>query len=258
MNARHFFSDWYYLAIRNIKQIWRPWLALVPSLLMPLFFFWVGSQAFSAVALLPNFPAESYLLFIAPLAIFMSIFFGAGNAGIELVVDISSGYFNKLVIMPINKLTIILGKLTEVAVQATMQGLIVFIFIFIFTDVRPETGFLGIIAMFAMLVLFAMAWSNLSMILALRTKNPRLVQSLFIIGFPFLYITTGQMPREFMPETFATLVSYNPVTYIIEGVRALMLSGWGDQAILRGFAVEIALFIVLVSITLYSFRKILK
>lgn len=258
MNVRHFFSDWYYLSIRNIKQIWRPWLALLPSLIFPIFFFWVGSQAFSAVSLLPDFPAESYLLFIAPLAIFMSIFFSAGNAGIELVVDISSGYFNKLVIMPINKLTIILGKLTEVAVQATIQGLVVVIFLFIFTDARAVTGALGMVAMFAMLVLFAMAWSNLSMIFALLTKNPRLVQSLFIIGFPFLYITTGQMPRELMPEPFATLVTYNPVTYIIEGVRALMLSGWGDPAIWQGFVVAILLFVVLVSITLYSFKKILK
>ncbi len=254
----HFFSDWFYLSIRNIKQIWRPLLALLPSILIPIFFFWVGSQAFSSVAQLPGFPTESYLLFIAPLAIFMAIFFSAGNAGIELVVDISSGYFNKLIIMPINKLAIIFAKLTEVAVQSVMQGLIVLIFLLLFTDVRAVTGVLGIIAMFAMLVIFAMAWSNLSMIFALQTKNPRLVQSLFVIVFPFLYITTGQVPREFMPERFATLASYNPVTYVIEGTRALMLTGWGDPAIWKGFVVAIAMLVVLVSITFYSFRKVLK
>jgi len=256
--AGHFFSDWYYLSIRNIKQIWRPLLALLPSLLIPIFFFWVGSQAFSSVSQLPGFPADSYLLFIAPLAIFMSIFFSAGNAGIELVVDISSGYFNKLIIMPISKFAIIFAKLTEVAVQAIMQGLIVLIFLFLFTDVRASTGALGIIAMFALLVIFAMAWSNLSMIFALRTKNPRLVQSLFVIVFPFIYITTGQMPRELMPENFARLAAWNPVTYVIEGTRALMLSTWSDPAIWQGFAVAITLFVVLVSITFYSFKKVLK
>lgn len=254
----HFFSDWYYLSIRFIKQIWRPWLALIPALVFPIFFFWVGTQAFSSVAQVPGFPTESYLLFIAPLAIFTAIFFGAGNAGIELVVDISSGYFNKLVIMPINKLAIIFGKLTEVAVQATLQGLLVLILLVLFTDARPSTGVLGVIAMFAMIVLFAMAWSNISMIFALQTKNPRLVQSLFIIVFPFLYITTGQMPRALMPEPFHTLVTLNPLTYIIEGARALMLSSWGDPAILNGFLISIIMFIALTSATLYSFRKILK
>ncbi len=258
MSMKYFLSDWFYLSIRNIKQIWRPWLALLPSLIIPIFFFWVSSQAFSSVSRLPGFPTESYLLFIAPLAIFMSIFFSAGNAGIEFVVDISSGYFNKLMIMPINKLAIILGRLTEVAVQATLQGLIVLLFLVIFTDVRPATGALGIFAMFAMLVLFAMAWSNLGMIFALQTKNPRLVQSLFIIGFPFLYITSGQIPREFMPKTFATLVSFNPVTYVIDGTRALMLSSWSDPAILEGFLIAIIMFAILTCITLLSFRKVLK
>ena len=254
----HFFSDWYYLSIRNIKQIWRPLLALLPSILIPIFFFWVGAQSFSAVAQLPGFPTESYLLFIAPLAIFMAIFFSSGNAGIELVVDISSGYFNKLIIMPINKLAIIFAKLTEVAVQALMQGLIVLVFLLLFTDVRPATGIPGIIVMFTMLVIFAMAWSNLSMIFALRTKSPRLVQSLFIIVFPFLYITTGQVPREFLPAKFAAIAAWNPVTYVIEGTRALMLSTWSDPAIWKGFAVAISMFVVLVSITFYSFKKVLK
>jgi len=66
------------------------------------------------------------------------------------------------------------------------------------------------------------------------------------------------MPRELMPETFARLAAWNPVTYVIEGTRALMLSTWSDPAIWKGFAVAITLFIVLVSITFYSFRKVLK
>src|SRR4051812_8395326 len=113
-----FFSDWYYLSIRSIKQIWRPLLALIPSLFIPIFFFVVNAASLSAFSKVPGFPNVPYRDFIAATAIFTAVFFSAGNAGIELVQDISNGYFKKMIIMPINRLTIVLGKLTEVAVQA--------------------------------------------------------------------------------------------------------------------------------------------
>src|SRR5579872_1858805 len=123
-----FFSDWYYLSIRNIKQIWRPLLALIPSLFIPLFFFVVNSASLRKFADLKGFPpGVTYQQFIAPVAIFTAIFFSSGNAGIELVQDITNGYLKKLLIMPIHRLTIVLSKLTEVAVQSVMQGCIVLV-----------------------------------------------------------------------------------------------------------------------------------
>ncbi len=96
------------------------------------------------------------------------------------------------------------------------------------------------------------------MTFALRTQNARLVQSLFVIVFPFLYITTSQAPMHLLPPTFQTFATYNPITYIIEGVRALVLSGWGDPAILKGYAVATAMFVVLVAVALSSFKKVVK
>src|SRR5690242_3446482 len=211
----HFFSDWYYLSIRNTKQIWRPALALIPSLFIPIFFFAVNAASLSAFAHVPGFPNVSYKQFIAPVALFTAIFFSAGNAGIELVQDIGNGYFKKLIIMPINRLTILLAKLTEVAVQAVLQGLIVLILL-LAVGVQFHTGFFGILAIFAILALFAMAWSCIGIIAALRTQNARLVQSMFVLVFPFLYLTTSQAPKQLLPPAFATLASYNPVTYVIE------------------------------------------
>lgn len=252
-----FFSDWYYLSIRSIKQIWRPALALLPSLFIPIFFFVVNSLALSAFAKVPGFPNVSYRDFIAPVALFTAIFFSAGNAGIELVQDITSGYFKKLVIMPISRLTILLGKMSEIAVQAVLQGLIVLVLL-LAVGVRFHTGVLGIAAIFGLLVIFAMAWGCLSIIFALRTQNARLVQSMFILVFPFLYLTTSQAPMQLLPPAFRAIATYNPVTYIIEGVRALVLSDWSNSAIWQGFVVATALFVVMVSLALSSFRKAVK
>lgn len=253
-----FFSDWFYLSIRSIKQIWRPLLALIPSLFIPLFFFVVNASSLSAFSKVPGFPPDiSYKDFIAPVALFTAIFFSSGNAGIELVQDISNGYFKKLLIMPISRLTIILGRLAEVAVQAVMQGAIVLVLL-LAVGVRIRTGIPGLFAIFAMLVIFAMAWSCVSMISALRTQNARLVQSLFVLVFPFLYLTTSQAPMALLPPLFRAVAGYNPVTYVIEGVRALVLSNWSNPAIWQGFAVSGGMFVVMVSLALASFQKALK
>jgi ABC-2 type transport system permease protein len=252
-----FFSDWYYLSIRSIKQIWRPAAALIPSLFIPIFFFAVNAASLQAFSKVPGFPNVSYKDFIAPTAIFTAIFFSAGNAGIELVQDISSGYFKKLTIMPINRLAIVLGKLTEVAVQSVLQGTIVTILL-LATGVHIATGVLGVLAIFGMLMLFAMAWSCIGMIVALRTGNARLVQSMFTLVFPFLYLTTSQSPKNLLPHAMQVIASYNPVTYIVEGTRALVLYTWSDPAVWQGFAVAAALFVVLVSITVGSFRKAMR
>lgn len=253
-----FFPDWYHLSIRSIKQIWRPLLALIPSLFIPLFFFAVNASSLSAFSKVPGFPANiSYRDFIAPVALFTAIFFSSGNAGIELVQDIANGYFKKLLIMPISRLTIILGRLTEVAVQAVMQGTIVLVLL-LAVGVRIQTGVLGVLAIFAMLIIFAMGWSCVSMISALRTQNARLVQSLFILVFPFLYLTTSQAPMPLLPPVFRTIATYNPVTYVIEGVRGLVLSDWSNPVIWQGFTVASVFFVIMVSLTLASFQKALK
>jgi len=80
---------------------------------------------------------------------------------------------------------------------------------------------------------------------------------MFVLVFPFLYVTTSQAPLHLMPRAFALMASYNPVTYVLEGVRALVLSDWGDPAIAYGFLSAAVQFVVLVTLTVASFRKAL-
>ena len=96
------------------------------------------------------------------------------------------------------------------------------------------------------------------MMAALRTQNARLVQSMFVFVFPVLYLTTSQAPMDLLPPIMQTIAKINPVTYIIEGVRALVLDSWGNPAVWQGFLVAASLFVIMTSFTLVSFQKALK
>src|SRR5687767_8222797 len=110
-----------YLFVRGLKQSIRPTAALIPSLFMPAFFLIIFSAAFTGVTALPGFRHESYLAFYAPVAILQAIFFSSGDAGIDMVVDITTGYLDKLLITPIHHISIIIGKLLAVGLRAAAQ-----------------------------------------------------------------------------------------------------------------------------------------
>jgi len=242
-----------YLFVRGLKQSTRPTAAMVPSLFMPAFFFIINSAAFSSVSQLPGFHNESYLVFYAPVAILMAVFFSSGDAGIDMVVDITSGYFDKLMIAPIHHIAIVIGKLLAVGLRAAVQASIVIVIILL-SGGHFVTGFPGFLVMLVLAALFGMAWSAIGMTIALRTRNQRVTQSSFILFFPFTFITTSQLPLHLLHGWYRVAVQLNPVTYVLEAIRALSSGGWQWSVIGLGFAVALAVGCVTISMVMFSFR----
>jgi ABC-2 type transport system permease protein len=243
-----------YLFVRGLKQSMRPTAALIPSLFMPAFFFIINSAAFAAVSRLPGFESDSYLEFYAPVAILMAIFFSSGDAGIDLVVDITSGYFDKLMIAPIHHVAIIIGKLLAVGLRACVQTIIVVVIILLMGG-KIVTGLPGFLVILLLGGLFGMAWSCVGMIIALRTRNQRATQSSFILFFPFTFITTSQLPLDLLTGWYKWAVQANPVTYVLEAIRALTSMGWEWGVIGRGFLVALLTAILTISFAMLSFRQ---
>lgn len=243
-----------FLFVRGLKQSMRPTAALIPSLFMPAFFFIISSAAFSSVAKLPGFNSSSYLQFYAPAAILMAIFFSSGDAGIDLVVDITSGYLDKLMIAPIHHVAILIGKLMAVGIRASVQASLVMGIILI-SGGRIVTGPAGFLLILLLGGLFGMAWSCIGMIIALRTRNQRATQSSFILFFPFTFITTSQMPMNLLRGWYHTAVQINPVTYVLEAIRALTSVGWDGRTILMGFLVAIGTGVCTIAFAAASFRR---
>jgi len=248
------FQEIGYLFVRGLKQSTRPRAALIPSLFMPAFFFIITSAAFSSVAQLPGFTSSSYLQFYAPAAILMSIFFSSGDAGIDLVVDITSGYLDKLMIAPIHHVAIIVGKLLATGVRASVQTSLVIAIILLFGG-RIATGPLGLVVILLLGALFGIAWSAIGMSIALLTRNQRATQSSFILFFPFTFITTSQMPLNLLDGWYRVAVQINPVTYVLEAIRTLTNDGWEMRSIGIGFLVALGTGACTIALAMYSFRR---
>ena len=244
-----------YLFVRGLKQSLRPTAALLPSLLMPAFFLLVFTQGFAAVG--ASLTGGSYLVFYAPVAILQAIFFSSGDAGIDMVVDITSGYFDKLLIAPINHASIIVGKLFGVAVRAAVQAGIVII-ILLLIGIHFATGFAGILLILLLGALFGMAWSGIGLTIALLTKNQRTTQSSFLLFFPFTFITTAQLPLSYLHGWYKVAVEINPVTNVLEAVRTLATVGWQWDIISRGFWTALVVGIITITAALLSFRRVVR
>lgn len=251
---KDFWRPFGHLFVRALKQSSRPLAAILPSLFMPLFFFLVNSSAFQKVVSLPGFDAPSYLAFYAPVALLMAVFFSSGDAGFELMLDITSGYFEKLLLAPISRYAILLPRIVAMGIRAVFQGLLMLVLLLIF-GAPLKGGFLGVLLIFGIVALFGMGWSGIGLTLAALSKNPRVLQSSFILVFPLTFITTAQLPRELLVGWYKVAVTINPVTYVLEGVRAIMTSGVEQGTISAAYGVAFLLFAMTSSSAVWAFKR---
>jgi ABC-2 type transport system permease protein len=254
MNKQSFLKAFGNLFIRALKQSTRPLAAILPSFFMPVFFFIVNSYAFKNLVNLPGFTASSYLAFYSPVALLMAVFFSSGDAGFELMLDITNGYFEKLLLAPIPRLAILLPRIAAMGVRALVQAAIMFILLLVF-GAPFEGGALGVVLLFGLVVIFGMGWSGIGLTLAALTKNARVLQSSFILFFPLTFITTAQLPKELLVGWYKVAVSINPLTNILEGMRSIMTVGIEPHKIIVAYITAIAILVVTSSTAVLAFRR---
>lgn len=244
----------YYLARRNIKlRVMRP-STIIPSIAISSFLFLAFGYAFGEVTRLPGFPAEDYLAFLTPFIILQSMVFSSGDAGFGMLTDLLSGYFDKLLLAPINRFSILFATLFTASLRAILQVIII-VAIALALGVSFKTGPLGIFTVIWFAVTFSVAWTCLGIIIALMTRSPEVTQSYFVVFFPAVFLTTAFMPIDFLPGWFRILASINPVTYILDSARSLVITGWDWSTIWKGVVVLVSFAGMLMALTTWFFRR---
>ena len=242
---------------RLMRKMVRVKLLLFFALFQPLLFLLLFSQVFNRLDQLPGFPYDSYLQFLVPSIIALTALNSAFQSGIGMVTDIEDGLLDKFLIAPIRRSSILLGKVMADATRMAMQVLII-VGISLLMGARFETGVLGVLMMILLAACFGIAWAGLSNVIALRTGNGELTMMIgILITFPVLFLSTSFMPSALLPSWLDVVATFNPITYIVEAVRALVNTGWDWTAIGKAFGVTAGLAVVTFTAATAAFRKVI-
>ena len=233
----------YSLGVRAVRSLPRDIETLVPSLFIPVFFYLVNVGIFSDFVGMADFGIE-YHEFQIPVAIMFAVT-GLSRASV-LVLDIQRGYFDRLSLAPVNRVAMLVGMILAdmlMAVLVTIPVLVLSFFWGVFTVDNIswfDTGVLGFALFIVITVAWSLAYNLITYGIALKTGNPAIVNTSFIIFFPVLFFSTLYLPLDQLTGWLGAVARVNPTTYVLDGMRSLLTPGW-DWVALGLCALSIAI-----------------
>jgi ABC-2 type transport system permease protein len=243
------------LAGRSVLRTLRQPAMIVPSIIFPLFLFAVNSSGLNAATQIPGFPTDSYLTFALAVPFVQGALFATMNSGQSLAEDIENGFFNRLALTPMRGAALIAGQLGGQVVIGAIQA-IVFLTVGLAAGANFEAGILGIPVLLCLSVMISIGFGGIGMWMAIRTGSGEAVQGLFPLMFALLFFSSISLPRNLIQEDwFRAIATINPVSYLIEGVRSLMVVGWDAEALALAFGVATALIVGSITVASFALRE---
>jgi ABC-2 type transport system permease protein len=247
-------QDVYTLARRSVVRTVRQPANVVFPLVFPLLLLAVNAGGLDAATKLPGFPTSSYLAFALAIPFIQGALFATMNAGTDLARDIQTGFLNRLSLTPMPGVALLAGQLGGIVVMGLVQAL-VYLTVGLLIGVRLASGPAGALVLLGFSVLVVIAFGALGALAALRTGSGEAVQSLFPVFFVFLFLSSMAMPRNLIEtDWFRAVATVNPVSYLIECIRSLIIAGWDGRAIGLGFGIAFALAVVAVTLANRALR----
>jgi ABC-2 type transport system permease protein len=242
------------LARRSVVRTVRQPANVVAPVLFPLMLLAVNSGGLKAETKLPGFPTNSFVAFALAVPFIQGALFATMNAGTDLARDIQTGFLNRLSLTPMRGIALLAGQLGGVVTMSVVQAA-VYLSVGLAVGVRLESGPLGVLVLFAFAVLVALGFGALGAFAALRTGSGEAVQSLFPAFFVFLFLSSMNIPRNLISITwFRDVATANPVSYLLECVRSLVINGWDGQALALGFGIAAGIAVVALALSSWALR----
>jgi len=217
---------------------------VVFPLVFPMLLLAVNSGGLKAETHLPGFPTESFLAFALAVPFIQGALLATINANVEFARDIQTGFLNRLALTPLRGLVLLVGQLGGLITIALVQA-VFYLLVGLAFGVRLETGVGGAVVLLVLETVIALAFAAWGSWAALRTGSTEAVQGLFPVFFVFLFMSSMNIPRDLIEaDWFRWVATLNPVSYLIEAVRALVIEGWDWETILLGFLVAGVLSVV--------------
>ena len=243
------------LARRSVVRTWRQPAATIAPLVFPMMLLAVNSGGLKAVTHLPGFPTHSYVAFALAVPFIQGALFATMNAGTDLARDVETGFLSRLSLTPLRGAALLAGQLGGVVTLGVIQACF-YILVGLVVGVRPAAGLGGVAVLLVFAAMIALAFGSIGAWAALRTGSPEAVQSLFPVFFVFLFISSMNIPRNLIGTTwFRYAATANPVSYLLECVRSLIITGWNGEALLLGFAIVTLVALVGLSLAAYTLPR---
>jgi ABC-2 type transport system permease protein len=242
------------LGRRSVVRTVRQPANVVFPLVFPLLILAVNAGGLDAATRLPGFPTDSFVAFALAIPFIQGALFATMNAGTDLARDIQTGFLNRLSLTPMRGVALLAGQLGGVVTLGLVQAL-VYLAVGLAVGVRLESGPLGALVLLAFALVVSLGFGALGAFAALRTGSGEAVQGLFPVFFVFLFISSMNMPRNLIEiDWFRAAATVNPVSYLIECVRSLIITGWDAEALALGFGIAGAITVVAVALAAVSLR----
>ncbi len=220
---------------------------MLPAVFVPAFFYTVNLGALGVLE--RTTAGYSFKAFLLPMAIAFAVT-GMSRAP-KLVTDIQGGYFDRLCMTPVRRTALLLGLM--VADVAVIVALCLPVLAIGFgVGVRFSTGPAGVLVFVGFSALWGLAFTGFPYAVALRTGSPAAVNACYVVFFPMFFLSNAVVPKQFLTGWFSAIATYNPVTYLLDALRALIATGWQARVLLEGVAALAGIGIVSMTLALFA------
>lgn len=232
------------VARRAVVRTTRQRGLIIFPMVFPLILFAINGSALSTATRIPGFPTPNYRDFLIAMPFVQGAMFVSINAGVDLARDIESGFLNRLAMTPVRGEALLVGQLGGALVLGVIQA-IVYLLVGLASGVSFASGVGGALVLLLLSILIAFAFASLGVLLALRFGTGEAVQGIFPLLFVTIFLSSSSLPRNLIKATwFREVATYNPVSYLLEALRSLVITGWDAQALALGFGFAIALLVI--------------
>ncbi len=229
------------LARRSIKRTVRQPAAVIPATTFPLILLAINSVGLKSATSLPGFPTDSYVTFALAFAFIQAGVFAVIGTGQNLAEDNQGGFFNRLQLTPLHPTALVAGQLAGTLTLGLFQAA-TYISVGLLAGAHIAAGFSGALVMIALAVCICLAFGSIGLAVGMRVDAPEKVQSLFPLIFVFLFMSSMSLPRNLIQtDWFREVATYNPVSYMVEGLRSLLVYGWDGEALALGFGCSLGI-----------------
>jgi ABC-2 type transport system permease protein len=243
------------IAQRSVVRTLRQPASAIPPFLFPAALLAVTSAGLSSATRLPGFPSDSFLAFFLAFPFIQGALFATMNAGTDLARDIQTGFLNRLALTPMRGAALIIGHLAGVVTMGFLQACF-YLTVGLVAGVSIASGPLGVVVILILATLIAFAFGALGAFFALQTGSGEAVQGLFPLLFVGLFLSSMNLPRDLIEtDWFRIVATFNPISYLIEAIRSLIIEGWNPQALALGFGCALLIAAASITASVWAMRR---